>query len=110
MNLALIRLPLMSENDRASFECQASANPRPGLSWHRLDETPLPKARSTVSSNNTLTISILRTHDAGSYVCEAENVFGVTRAYATLAVQGMSAHIDITFVINSYINLKSKCL
>ena len=83
---------IATENDRATFECQATANPRPSLSWRKLDKTPLPRVRSTISSNNTLTITNLRTLDEGSYVCEAENVFGVTHAYATLAVQGILSH------------------
>jgi hypothetical protein len=81
------------ERNTANFACQATGNPKPSFRWRRLDETPLPRARSKVSSNNTLTISSLRTQDAGSYVCEAKNVFGVTRAYATLAVK-----VPVSFV------------
>jgi hypothetical protein len=84
------------EDGKATFECQASANPRPSIRWRRLDDSPLPKARSAVSSNSTLTISKLHARDAGSYVCEAENIFGMTRAYATLAVQEPVSFIKLS--------------
>ena len=90
---SLPRHQLMSSHQKTvtlSWNARPAAIPAtPSLSWHRLDNNPLPKDRSTVSNKNTLTITNLSSEDAGSYICEAGNKFGVTHAHASLVVEGI---------------------
>ena len=88
----------------AVFECEARGTPNPTISWRRLDNSPLPKLRASVLLTDALKIVDVQPEDAGSYVCEAKNVFGLEQAYATLAVQGINsiylAHILHYYCIN----------
>ena len=81
----------------AVFECEAHGTPNPTISWRRLDNYPLPKLRASVLLTNALKLVDIQPEDAGSYVCEAENVFGLGQAYATLAVQGIATDIKIFY-------------
>ena len=77
--------------DSVTFECTAEGFPRPKLTW-RKQSSKLPSLRATVSENNSLIITNVQRHDADTYVCHVENVFGDANAYATLVVQGIHAN------------------
>ena len=85
----------------AVFECEARGTPNPTIGWRRLDNSPLPKLRASVLLTNALKIVDIQTEDAGSYVCEAKNVFGLEQAYATLAVQGIDS-ICLAHILHHY--------
>ena len=85
----------------AVFECEANGTPTPTISWRRLDNSPLPKLRASVLLTNALKIVDIQPEDAGSYVCEAKNVFGLEQGYATLAVQGINS-IYLTHILHHY--------
>ncbi|XP_062512291.1 roundabout homolog 1-like [Corticium candelabrum] len=80
----------------AVFECEARGTPNPTISWRRLDNSTLPKLRASVLLTNALKIVDVQQEDAGSYVCEAKNVFGLEQAYATLAVQAPPSFIKVS--------------
>ena len=85
----------------AVFECEARGTPNPTIRWRRLDNSPLPKLRASVLLTNALKIVDIQQEDAGSYVCEAKNVFGLEQAYATLAVQGIDS-ICLAHILHHY--------
>ena len=82
----------------AVFKCEARGTPNPTISWRRLDNSPLPKLRASVLLTKALRIVDIQQEDAGSYVCEAKNVFGLEQAYATLAVQGITSVLSNTYI------------
>ncbi|XP_062504646.1 roundabout homolog 1-like [Corticium candelabrum] len=83
---------IIAVSESAKLDCQASGFPRPEIRWLKVDSN-LPLSRSSISPNGTLTITDTRRHDTGTYVCVAENIFGVAKAYAPLVVQ-----IPVSFV------------
>ena len=70
-----------------TFACAARGFPPPKITW-RKQSSKLPVLRATISDNNSLVITNIHRDDADTYICQAENVFGVKNAYATLVVQG----------------------
>uniref|UniRef100_A0A8C4GKG4 Heparan sulfate proteoglycan 2 n=1 Tax=Dicentrarchus labrax TaxID=13489 RepID=A0A8C4GKG4_DICLA len=63
-----------------NLECQASGEPRPTVSWHRLDSNP------TVEQFKLFEISF----DSGTYVCTARNNEGTTETKVEVTVEGGS--------------------
>uniref|UniRef100_A0A8C9YF87 Heparan sulfate proteoglycan 2 n=1 Tax=Sander lucioperca TaxID=283035 RepID=A0A8C9YF87_SANLU len=66
-----------------NLECQASGEPRPSVSWHRLDSNHLsffPLAQ----------ILVARPEDSGTYVCTARNNEGTTETKVEVIVEGGS--------------------
>ena len=96
------------ESEEAKFHCEAEGFPTPKIRWLKLDST-LPRSRATMSLNDTLTIRNIHRHDAGTYVCLAENIFGVVRSYASLIVQGQSFREIVLELINDKRNSLLLC-
>nr|XP_057906676.1 basement membrane-specific heparan sulfate proteoglycan core protein isoform X5 [Doryrhamphus excisus] len=72
-----------------NLECQASGEPRPSVSWHRLDRnrkvmfsSPVP-----VESNAVMQIHVARPEDSGTYVCTARNNEGSTETRVEVIVE-----------------------
>ncbi|XP_062506729.1 roundabout homolog 1-like [Corticium candelabrum] len=100
------------ESEAVEFHCEAEGFPTPKIRWLKLDST-LPRSRATISLNDTLRITNIHRHDAGTYVCLAENIFGFARGFATLIVQ---VPVKFTVVPPSVVtvqqgqNIKLQCL
>ena len=86
------------QGDSAVFTCEATARPRPDITWWRdgaqvseetdnidIDSQEIGEERERRSS---LTISEVQPSDAGMYTCRAENAAGSAEATATLTVHG----------------------
>ena len=91
------------QGDFAVFTCNATARPRPHITWWRvnvngslnivnyeinktiIESLPVGKEREVISS---LTILDVQPSDAGIYLCRAENPAGVDEEIATLTVHG----------------------
>ncbi|XP_028850828.1 basement membrane-specific heparan sulfate proteoglycan core protein isoform X4 [Denticeps clupeoides] len=78
--------------DPINLECQASGEPYPSVSWHRLDasrrtvlSSPLP-----MESNAVMQILVARPEDRGIYVCKAQNNQGTTESQVEVIVEGQS--------------------
>ncbi|XP_062861080.1 protogenin A [Trichomycterus rosablanca] len=55
----------------ALLECVAVGNPRPLISWSRVDHRPIDVYNTRVLGNGNLLISDVKRHHAGMYVCRA---------------------------------------
>ena len=77
------------------FECKARGFPKPQIRWQKLDSS-LPRSRTSISREDSLTINSVQQSDAGTYVCLAESVFGVAKSYAILVVQSKTLSFSIS--------------
>ncbi|KAM6977222.1 basement membrane-specific heparan sulfate proteoglycan core protein [Aplochiton taeniatus] len=75
-----------------NLECQASGEPRPAVTWHRLDSSrktmlssPLP-----MESNAVMQVLVARPEDSGTYVCTARNNEGTSETRVEVIVEGSS--------------------
>ncbi|TMS16751.1 Basement membrane-specific heparan sulfate proteoglycan core protein [Larimichthys crocea] len=75
-----------------NLECQASGEPRPSVSWHRLDSNRKTMLSSPVlmESNAVMQILVARPEDSGTYVCTARNNEGTTETKVVVVVEGGS--------------------
>ncbi|XP_028266708.1 basement membrane-specific heparan sulfate proteoglycan core protein isoform X10 [Parambassis ranga] len=75
-----------------NLECQASGEPRPFVSWHRLDNNRKTMLSSPVpmESNAVMQILVARPEDSGTYVCSARNNEGTTETRVEVFVEGGS--------------------
>ena len=64
--------------------CATSGQPRPNVTWSNT-VGDWPKGRSEANEGN-LTIYNLQINDRGTYICKAENMMGLTTAFAQLMV------------------------
>ncbi|XP_040902816.1 basement membrane-specific heparan sulfate proteoglycan core protein isoform X8 [Toxotes jaculatrix] len=73
-----------------NLECQASGEPRPSVSWHRLDSNRKTMLSSPVpmESNAVMQILVARQEDSGTYVCTARNNEGSTETKVEVIVEG----------------------
>uniref|UniRef100_A0A3B5AWQ0 Heparan sulfate proteoglycan 2 n=1 Tax=Stegastes partitus TaxID=144197 RepID=A0A3B5AWQ0_9TELE len=73
-----------------NLECQASGEPRPSVSWHRLDNNRKTMLSSPVpmESNAVMQILVARPEDSGTYVCAARNNEGTTETKVEVFVVG----------------------
>uniref|UniRef100_A0A674DDM1 Heparan sulfate proteoglycan 2 n=1 Tax=Salmo trutta TaxID=8032 RepID=A0A674DDM1_SALTR len=69
--------------DPINLECQASGEPRPSVTWHRLDN-----ARKTMLMFGCNTFLLARPEDSGTYVCAARNNEGTTETRVEVIVDG----------------------
>nr|XP_046254095.1 basement membrane-specific heparan sulfate proteoglycan core protein isoform X3 [Scatophagus argus] len=75
-----------------NLECQAAGEPRPSVSWHRLDSNRKTMLSSPVpmESNAVMQILVARPEDSGTYVCTARNNEGTTETRVEVTVEGGS--------------------
>lgn len=75
----------VSENQTATFYCSASGNPRPTVTWIRVNGSP---AGSNKSLGGKLEITRSVFNDSGEYKCTAVNIMGRDIKTAELIVEG----------------------
>ncbi|XP_036068750.1 basement membrane-specific heparan sulfate proteoglycan core protein isoform X6 [Oryzias melastigma] len=73
-----------------TLECQAAGEPRPSVSWHKLDNNRKTTLTSPVpmESNALLQILVARPEDTGTYVCTAQSSNGLSETSVLVIVQG----------------------
>ncbi|XP_034151976.1 basement membrane-specific heparan sulfate proteoglycan core protein isoform X5 [Esox lucius] len=73
-----------------NLECQASGEPRPSVTWHRLDNSRKTMLSSPVpmESNAVMQVLVARPEDSGTYVCSARNNEGTTETKVEVVVEG----------------------
>ncbi|XP_031659388.1 basement membrane-specific heparan sulfate proteoglycan core protein isoform X14 [Oncorhynchus kisutch] len=80
-----------------NLECQASGEPRPSVTWHRLDSARNTMLSSPVpmESNAVMQVLVARPEDSGTYVCTAHNDEGTTETRVEVIVEG-AAQVPVT--------------
>jgi len=76
----------VNESQTAILKCTADGNPRPKVTWSKLNSS-LPVGRYVVESSGALIVKDVRSGDDGVYSCRAENLLGQVNESAKLTVQ-----------------------
>ena len=91
----------VNEGGTASFQCSASGNPEPTLTWYKLYN------RSQVTQSavlgGKLELKKVSGNDSGVYQCSATNILGNSHEVVRLAVNGkflMILNTEISFFVN----------
>lgn len=73
-----------------NLECQASGEPRPSVTWHRLDSSRKTMLSSPVpmESNAVMQVLVARPEDSGTYVCTARSNEGTSETRVEVIVEG----------------------
>ncbi|XP_051940981.1 basement membrane-specific heparan sulfate proteoglycan core protein-like [Hippocampus zosterae] len=74
--------------DRVSVQCRATGRPRPKMSWRRQGSS-LQLLSEEIDGVNTIQWRIVRPEDAGVYICQAENIVGVTEVKVEVIFGGV---------------------
>ena len=79
----------VKEGSKVTFQCNATGNPSPTLSWTKDDNLINQSSNNIVLSEDsqTLTINNVQRNDAGIYLCNATNNVNSVSASAHLNVQ-----------------------
>ena len=86
---SLLQRPLgmtVNESQTAILKCTADGNPRPRVTWSKLNSS-LPVGRHVIDSSGALVVKDVRPGDDGVYTCKAENLLGQVNASSKLTVQ-----------------------
>ncbi|XP_053129164.1 protogenin isoform X2 [Hemicordylus capensis] len=85
-----------SLHQTAIFECVATGNPKPILSWSRLDHKPIDVFNTRVLGSGNLMISDVKVQHAGVYICRASipGTRNFTTAMATLVVLAPPSFVE----------------
>ena len=73
----------VTENQTAAFYCSASGNPKPTVSWSKVNDSKMSKGHQ-----NKLEVKNAQYRDSGKYVCLATNVLGQDKKAVELVVEG----------------------
>ena len=83
----------VNEGGTASFQCSASGNPEPAVSWSKLNNQP--EVNQSTLSGGKLELKKVTGSDTGVYQCSATNILGNSREVARLVVNGEFLVISI---------------
>ena len=86
---SLLQAPVrmtVNESQTAILKCTADGNPRPKVTWSKLNSS-LPVGRYVVESSGALIVKDVTPGDDGVYSCKAKNLLGQVNASAKLTVQ-----------------------
>lgn len=93
------RTQVVNETNPVSFACDVQGNPKPQVTWSKLNSV-LPAGRHVTESGGGLTIKEARSRDEGVYTCTGRSALGAATASANLTVQG-----EGTFSLHRYKNI-----
>lgn len=87
----------VTENQTATFYCSASGNPRPTVSWSKVNGSLIKGHVVSDESSGRLEVIYSSHNDSGDYLCTAVNLLGRDEAVAKLIVEGRSARNFLDF-------------
>ena len=76
----------VNEGGTASFQCSASGNPEPSVTWSKLNSQS--KISQSAVSGGKLELKHVTGNDTGLYQCSATNILGDSRKVVRLTVNG----------------------
>ena len=76
----------VNEGGTASFQCSASGNPEPAVSWSKLSNQS--QITQSAVSGGKLELNKVTGNDSGVYQCSATNILGNSQEVVRLAVNG----------------------
>uniref|UniRef100_A0A8C5CHM1 Heparan sulfate proteoglycan 2 n=1 Tax=Gadus morhua TaxID=8049 RepID=A0A8C5CHM1_GADMO len=76
--------------DPIVLECQSSGEPRPSVSWHKLDSSRKTMLNSPAPMDSNVVLEVLsaRPEDGGTYVCTVRNSEGSSETRVNVVVEG----------------------
>ena len=83
----------VNEGGTATFQCSASGNPEPAVSWSKLNSQS--EVTQSAVSGGKLELKKVTGSDSGVYQCSATNILGNSREVAQLVVNGEFLVISI---------------
>lgn len=97
--------------DFVSFECIASGNPTPHITWLHNDEKILLDDRTTMHHNGTIVIQHIEESDEGFYTCTATNVNGRITSTANLEIlRKILLRFIYVYIVYVFIKMKELLL
>ena len=86
----------VTENQTATFYCSASGNPKPTVSWSKVNSSL--KERRMINGGR---LQVIRStfNDSGDFMCTAANILGRAEATANLVVEGKLGLSTIWFIL-----------
>ena len=93
----------VNEGGTASFQCSASGNPKPAVSWSKLYNRS--QITQSVVTGGKLKLSKVTENDSGVYQCSATNILGSSQEVVRLAVNG-----EFLVILNTSSRLCWVCL
>ena len=76
----------VNEGGRASFQCSASGNPEPAITWRKVNSQS--QITQSAVSGGKLELNKVTGSDSGVYQCSATNILGNSQEVVRLAVNG----------------------
>jgi len=87
----------VTENQTATFNCSVRGNPRPTVTWSKVNGSLVAERLST-DQNGGLEITKSTFTDSGYYMCTAVNVLGKDEKTAKLIVEGKNEPFLISYL------------
>ena len=86
----------VTQNQTTTFYCSADGNPKPRVSWSKVNGT---KLISTDDKDNKLEIINATYNDSGKYICTATNILGQVEKEVQLLVEGKLLTFPFLFIL-----------
>jgi len=86
----------VNEGGTASFQCSASGNPEPAVTWNKRN------TQSQITQSAVLELKKVTGSDSGVYQCSATNILGKSQGVVQLTVNGeflVILNVDISFPV-----------